>query len=142
MLTMSAVLFAVGCGGSDTGPTPPILPGAPFSQTDLRVGTGAVATAGKLVTVHYTGWIYDPSQPENKGQRFETSVGQEPFAFTLGVGQVIPGWDQGVPGMQVRGQRRLVIPPDLAYGTAGAGDGLIPPNATLVFDIELLDVQG
>lgn len=138
-LILSAVVLAFGCGG-DSSPTAPILPGAPFSQTDLRVGTGADATAGRRVTVHYTGWLYDHTRPELKGQQFETSVGRQPFSFPLGAGQVIRGWDQGVAGMKVGGQRRLVIPPDLAYGSAGAG-GVIPPNATLVFDIELLDVQ-
>ena len=139
---MSAVLLAVGCGGGNSSPTSPTLPGAPFSQTDTRVGTGADATAGRRVTVNYTGWLYDPTQPEQKGRQFDTSVGRPPppFAFTLGAGQVIRGWDQGVAGMKVGGQRRLVIPPDLAYGSAGAG-GVIPPNATLVFDIELLGVQ-
>ena len=139
-LALSAAVVAIGCGGS--GPTSPtILPGAPFSQTDLRVGTGADATAGRRVTVNYTGWLYDPTRPEQKGQQFDTSVGRQPFVFTLGAGQVIRGWDQGVAGMKVGGQRRLVIPPDLAYGSAGSGS-VIPPNATLVFDVELLDVQG
>lgn len=138
-LILSVAVLAAGCGG-DSSPTAPILPGAPFSQTDLRVGTGADALAGRRVTVHYTGWLYDPTQPAQKGREFETSVGRQPFPFTLGAGQVIRGWDQGVAGMKVGGQRRLVIPPDLAYGSAGA-QGVIPPNATLVFDIELLDVQ-
>ena len=139
-LTLSAAVVAIGCGGS--GPTSPtLLPGAPFSQTDLRVGTGADATAGRRVTVNYTGWLYDPTRPEQKGQQIDTSIGRQPFVFTLGAGQVIRGWDQGVAGMKVGGQRRLVIPPDLAYGSAGSGS-VIPPNATLVFDVELLDVQG
>jgi FKBP-type peptidyl-prolyl cis-trans isomerase len=90
--------------------------------------------------VNYTGWLYDPLRPENKGQQFDSSVGRQPFTFTLGAGQVIRGWDQGVPGMKVGGQRRLTIPPDLGYGANGAG-GVIPPNATLVFDVDLLDVQ-
>jgi len=137
-LILSVAALAIGCGG-DSSPTAPILPGAPFSQTDLRVGTGADATAGRQVTVHYTGWIYDPTRPELKGQQFETSVGRDPFSFPLGTGRVIRGWDQGVAGMKVGGQRRLVIPPDLAYGSTGQGP--IPPNATLVFDIELLEVQ-
>jgi FKBP-type peptidyl-prolyl cis-trans isomerase FkpA len=140
VLILSLAVLATGCGGGDSNPTAPILPGAPFSQTDSRVGTGADATAGRRVTVNYTGWLYDPTRPEQKGQQFDTSVGRPPFAFTLGAGQVIRGWDQGVAGMKVGGQRRLVIPPDLAYGSMGAG-GVIPPNATLVFDIELLDVQ-
>ena len=92
------------------------------------------------LTVHFSGWLYDPRQPENKGQQFDSSVGREPLAFTLGAGQVISGFDQGVTGMRVGGQRRLIIPPNLGFGTAGSDP--VPPNATLVFDIELLDVQG
>jgi FKBP-type peptidyl-prolyl cis-trans isomerase len=111
------------------------LPFAPFAQQDLRIGA-----VGRRVTVNYTGWLYDPTRMENKGQQFDTSVGRPPFGFTLGAGQVIRGWDQGVPGMKVGGQRRLTIPPDLAYGSNGAG-GVIPPNATLVFDVDLIDVQ-
>ena len=138
-LILGAAVVAIGCGGS--GPTSPtLLPGAPFSQTDLRVGTGADATPGRRVTVNYTGWLYDPTRPDQKGQQFDTSVGRQPFVFTLGAGQVIRGWDQGVAGMKVGGQRRLVVPPDLAYGSQGSG-GVIPPNATLVFDVELVDVQ-
>ena len=138
-LILGVAVVAIGCGGS--GPTSPtLLPGAPFSQTDLRVGTGADATPGRRVTVNYTGWLYDPTRPDQKGQQFDTSVGRQPFVFTLGAGQVIRGWDQGVAGMKVGGQRRLVIPPDLAYGSQGSG-GVIPPNATLVFDVELVDVQ-
>ncbi len=139
LLVVSAALAAIGCGGSSpTAPT--FLPFAEFSQTDLRVGDGAEATAGRSLTVHYTGWLYDPTQAEQKGQQFDTSVGRDPFTFTLGAGRVIQGWDQGVVGMKVGGQRRLIIPPSLAYGSTGSGP--IPPNATLVFDIELLDVQG
>jgi FKBP-type peptidyl-prolyl cis-trans isomerase len=135
-----ALLGAVACGG-DSGTSPTILPGAPFSTTDVRVGTGADATAGRRVTVNYTGWIYDPSRAENKGQQFDSSLGagRQPFPFTLGTGAVIRGFDQGVIGMKVGGLRRVTIPPDLAYGSAGSG-GVIPPNATLVFDIELLEV--
>jgi FKBP-type peptidyl-prolyl cis-trans isomerase FkpA len=135
-----AVVVAAGCGGNDSNPTGPILPFSPFAQQDVRVGAGAEASIGKRITVNYTGWLYDPTRPENKGQQFDTSIGRQPFTFTLGAGQVIRGWDQGVAGMKVGGQRRLTIPPDLAYGSTGAG-GVIPPNATLVFDVELLDVQ-
>ncbi|HXG54048.1 MAG TPA: FKBP-type peptidyl-prolyl cis-trans isomerase [Vicinamibacterales bacterium] len=124
------------CGGSPTSPAVNV----PYSQTDLRVGTGADATSGKRLTVNYTGWLYSAGAADNKGARFDSSDGRAPFQFTLGAGQVIRGWDQGVAGMKVGGQRRLVLPPDLAYGAAGAG-GSIPPNATLIFDIELLGVQ-
>lgn len=137
---MAGVVVAAGCSGNDSNPTGPILPFAPFAQQDLRVGTGADAATGRRVTVNYTGWFYDPTRPENKGQQFDTSVGRQPFTFTIGLGQVIRGWDQGVPGMKVGGQRRLTVPPELGYGANGSG-GVIPPNATLVFDIDLIDVQ-
>ena len=144
--------LASACGGNTTpnsgataspSPAPAPAPAAanPFTQTDLRAGTGTTAVAGKQVTVHYTGWLYDAKRPDQKGQEFDSSVGREPFTFTLGARQVIPGWDRGVEGMKIGGQRRLVIPPDLAYGPSGAG-GVIPPNATLVFDVELLKVEG
>ena len=106
--------------------------------TDLTVGTGAEATVGSSVTVIYEGWLYDAGQPDNKGYLFDTSPVQG-FTFVLGLGQVISGWDQGVSGMRVGGERRLIIPPDMAYGSTGAGR-LIPPNATLVFDIILVSV--
>jgi FKBP-type peptidyl-prolyl cis-trans isomerase len=109
-------------------------------MTDQKLGTGATATAGHTVEVHYTGWLFDPSQPENKGRKFDSSRDRgDPFRFELGAGQVIAGWDQGVEGMKVGGQRTLTIPPELGYGARGAG-GVIPPNATLVFDVELLGV--
>jgi FKBP-type peptidyl-prolyl cis-trans isomerase FkpA len=137
-LVLLSVVLAADCGGSDT-PASPSTPSAPFSQTDLRLGTGAEAVTGRTVSVDYTGWLYAPTQPEQKGQQFDTSAGRGPFSFTLGAGRVIQGWERGVPGMRVGGLRRLVIPPDLAYGAGGAPG--IPPNATLVFDVELLGVQ-
>ena len=100
---------------------------------DLTVGTGAVATPGTSVTVDYTGWLSD-------GTKFDSSVGREPFKFRLGAGEVIPGWDEGVKGMRVGGKRKLTIPPEMGYGAAGAG-GVIPPNATLVFEVELHQVE-
>ena len=140
VLIAAGVLATFACSGdSETSPT--ILPGAPFSTTDIRVGTGTEATSGRRATVNYTGWLYDPVLPENKGRQFDSSVGagRQPFALTVGAGGVIRGFDQGVTGMKVGGVRRVVIPPDLAYGSTGSGS-VIPPNATLVFDIELLDV--
>jgi FKBP-type peptidyl-prolyl cis-trans isomerase FkpA len=130
------VLLVVGACGSDstTGPSP--TTSAPYSQTDLVVGTGTIAAPGNLLTVAYTGWLHDSSKPDAKGSQFDTSTS---WQFPLGAGRVIRGWDQGVAGMRVGGQRRLVIPPDLAYGSAG--NGPIPPNATLVFDITLISVQ-
>jgi len=110
-------------------------------KLDEQVGSGAEAAAGKQVTVHYSGWLYDETKPDNKGQPFDSSrTRNEPFGFRLGAGQVIRGWDDGVAGMKVGGQRRLTIPPEYGYGARGAG-GVIPPNATLVFDVELLDVK-
>jgi FKBP-type peptidyl-prolyl cis-trans isomerase len=110
-----------------------------YSQIDLQDGTGAMATTGQTATVHYTGWLYAEAAPDNKGTQFDSSVGRGPFSFKLGSGQVIRGWDQGVQGMKVGGRRRLVLPPEFGYGARGAG-GIIPPNATLVFDVELLGV--
>jgi FKBP-type peptidyl-prolyl cis-trans isomerase FkpA len=109
--------------------------------TDLKEGTGMEARPGRRVSVHYTGWLYHPARPEHKGRQFDSSRDRgRPFDLTLGRGEVIPGWDQGLVGMKVGGQRRLVIPPALAYGREGTG-GDIPPNATLVFDVELMGVQ-
>jgi FKBP-type peptidyl-prolyl cis-trans isomerase FkpA len=114
---------------------------AALEVTDLVVGQGAEAAPGAKVTVHYTGWMYDNTRPEKKGTAFDSSrKSGQPFSFMLGQQQVIAGWDQGVTGMKVGGQRRLVIPSALAYGDRGAG-GVIPPGATLVFDVELLGVQ-
>lgn len=114
---------------------------AELTKTDAVVGSGEEATAGKTVSVHYTGWLYDEAAPDHKGKKFDSSRDRgEPFEFRLGAGQVIKGWDQGVEGMKVGGQRTLIIPPDLGYGARGAG-GVIPPNATLVFDVELLGVR-
>jgi FKBP-type peptidyl-prolyl cis-trans isomerase FkpA len=105
----------------------------------VRAGTRTAAATGKVLTVNYTGWLYDAAKTDGKGLQFETSVGGTPFTFTLGLGQVIAGWDQGLPGMKVGGLRRLVIPPSLAYGAVR--NGPIPPHASLVFEIELIDVQ-
>ncbi|MSR14049.1 MAG: FKBP-type peptidyl-prolyl cis-trans isomerase [Gammaproteobacteria bacterium] len=109
-------------------------------MVDHKIGTGILAISGKQVSVHYTGWLYDTTAPDNKGTKFDSSRDRgQPFKFSLGAGQVIAGWDQDVAGMCVGGQRTLTIPPELGYGARGAG-GVIPPNATLVFDVELLDV--
>jgi FKBP-type peptidyl-prolyl cis-trans isomerase FkpA len=130
-------LAAAGCGSDNpNSPTPPY---APFSQTDLVVGTGAEAVVGRRVFVNYTGWLYDPAGTDGKGRQFDSSANRGPFDFALGTGFVIRGWDQGVVGMRVGGRRRLVIPPELGYGNQA--NGPIPANSTLVFDIELLNVQ-
>ena len=107
---------------------------------DTTPGTGAEATRGAHVTVHYTGWLFSEGAPGNRGDKFDSSKDRnDPFDFPLGAGHVIRGWDEGVQGMKVGGTRMLVIPPDLGYGARGAG-GVIPPNATLVFEVELLGV--
>ena len=134
-----AVLLVLGaapaCSSSSVAPS--TTSSAPFSQTDLVVGTGTPAGAGNRATVAYTGWLYDSSKADGKGTQFDSGAS---FTFTLGAGSVIKGWDQGVVGMMVGGKRRLVIPPELAYGSSSPGAG-IPPNATLVFDITLASVQ-
>jgi FKBP-type peptidyl-prolyl cis-trans isomerase FkpA len=112
-----------------------------LQKIDNKLGTGAEAIKGVSVVVHYTGWLYAPAAPDHKGTKFDSSRDRnEPFVFPLGGGRVIRGWDEGVAGMKVGGQRTLIIPPDMGYGSRGAG-GVIPPGATLVFDVELLDVK-
>jgi FKBP-type peptidyl-prolyl cis-trans isomerase len=125
--------IAAGCGDSPTSPAPA------FSQTDIRVGSGTAAAAGNTLTVHYTGWLYDGSKSDLKGLQFETNVGGTPFTFPLGQARVIAGWDQGLVGIQPGGIRRLVIPPALAYGAVR--NGPIPPNSTLIFEIEVTTVE-
>ena len=130
---LPAALLA-GCNGSPTSPA------VVFSQTDLRAGSGVPALSGNLISVYYTGWLYDPNRPDQKGLQFETNFGAEtPLTFTLGVGDVIAGWDSGLLNMRVGGLRRLVIPASLAYGDVRRGP--IPANATLVFEVELLSVE-
>jgi FKBP-type peptidyl-prolyl cis-trans isomerase len=110
-------------------------------QTELAAGQGQAIAAGEVAVVHYTGWLYEPGAPDNKGRKFDSSRDRnDPFDFTVGAGEVIAGWDQGVAGMQVGTSRRLVIPPELGYGARGAG-GVIPGGATLVFDVELLAIR-
>ena len=110
----------------------------PYSQVDLRLGTGADAVTGKSVVVNYTGWLYDPSKADGKGLQFDSSVGTTPLTFTIGTGQVIEGFDRGVTGMKAGGARRVVIPPSLGYGSSR--NNSIPPYATLVFEMELVEV--
>jgi FKBP-type peptidyl-prolyl cis-trans isomerase len=138
VIAIVLAVSAAACGGSDssTSPSAPTPPSAAFSQTDVITGTGATATQGRTIMVSYTGWLYDPTRPESKGTQFDSNGG---FTFPLGVGRVIPGWDQGVVGMRIGGLRRLVIPPNLAYGSQA--NGQIPGNSTLVFDIMLLAVN-
>ena len=150
---LAALVLALACASAYAqGSTPP-APAAPSTMSnlsatvtdlqklDVKQGTGVEASAGKPVLVHYTGWLYDSAAPEGKGAKFDSSRDRGvPFGFFLGGGKVIKGWDQGVVGMKVGGQRRLVIPPQLGYGERGAG-GVIPPNATLIFDVELIEVK-
>jgi FKBP-type peptidyl-prolyl cis-trans isomerase FkpA len=109
-----------------------------LKKFDMKVGDGKEALSGMTVNVHYTGWLYDKSVPDSKGKKFDSSRDRNRhFTFPLGAGRVIKGWDQGVQGMKVGGQRTLIIPPSLGYGSRGAGNA-IPPNATLIFDVELI----
>lgn len=136
VLAVSAVLFLAACAGNTETTTVTQL-----IRQDGQIGTGAEAQSGRVVTVHYTGWLYDESRPDHKGAQFDSSRDRnEPFSFNLGAGEVIRGWDEGVAGMKVGGRRTLTIPPEMGYGARGAG-GVIPPNATLLFDVELLSVK-
>lgn len=110
-------------------------------KTDTKIGEGMLAVAGQQVAVHYSGWLYDEAAPMHKGKLFDSSRERgSPLEFPLGAGRVIRGWDEGVAGMKVGGQRTLIIPPALGYGASGAG-GVIPPNATLIFDVELIAIR-
>jgi FKBP-type peptidyl-prolyl cis-trans isomerase FkpA len=131
----TAAILAVivtACSDSQTAPTSSSVQ---FATTDLRVGGGAEATTGKTATVNYTGWLYNGLAADNKGSQFDSGS----FSFIVGTNQVIPGFSNGVTGMKVGGSRRMIIPPNLAYGASGSGP--IPPNASLVFDVELVGVQ-
>ena len=128
--------LGVGC----TSPTSPTFR-AEFATIDLRVGTGAEAATGMTVLVNYTGWLYDDTKADKKGEQFDASKPDQPFVFKLGGAQVIAGMDLGVQGMKVGGLRRIIIPTSLAYDRAGAGTQ-IPPNASLVFEVELLSIVG
>ena len=144
-VVLIAVLFAVnGCSKSNESNKESGMNASGVSElikNDVVVGAGDEATTGKTVFVHYTGWLYDEGAPDHKGKKFDSSRDRgEAFDFALGAGRVIKGWDQGVAGMKVGGRRTLIIPPDLGYGSRGAG-GVIPPNATLVFEVELLGVR-
>jgi hypothetical protein len=137
-VVVGCVLTLAGIAGCSNTPTNP-SPNVPFSQTDILLGTGDEATSGKTLTVKYSGWLYDTTQSDRKGIIFDTSTGGEGFSFTLGAGQVIQGWDQGLVGMRVGGLRRLIIPPSMAYG--GTRRYSIPAYSTLIFDVQLVDVQ-
>jgi FKBP-type peptidyl-prolyl cis-trans isomerase FkpA len=134
-IVIVSATFVSGCSDGT-----PVSPAPIFSQTDLRAGSGIPALAGYKVSVYYTGWLYDPTRPEGKGLQFETNVGAEtPLTFTLGVGQVIAGWDSGILNQRVGGLRLLVIPASLAYG--GIRSGPIPAHAALVFEVDLISAE-
>jgi FKBP-type peptidyl-prolyl cis-trans isomerase len=145
--------FAAACGGGEGTGTPgnpepasgPQLPEGAIAQLtpiDVVVGEGAVAEPGATAVVHYTGWLYEPSAPDRRGAKFDSSVDRgAPFTFPLGGGRVIRGWDEGVAGMRVGGKRLLFIPPEYGYGERGAAGGAIPPNATLYFEVDLLELR-
>lgn len=139
MLNLSAVIFSMVLlqqhAFSDTTKITDLI------KNDTKIGAGEEATGGHTVKVHYTGWLYKADAPQKKGVKFDSSVDRgEPFIFPLGSGRVIKGWDQGVVGMKIGGQRTLIVPAHLGYGARGAGDS-IPPNAVLVFDVELLELH-
>ena len=145
-VALSSSIFMAACSDK-TASTAPSSPQATdikmvdLVKTDVKVGDGTEATAGKMVSVHYTGWLYDEKAADKHGTKFDSSRDRgQPFEFPLGGGRVIKGWDEGVQGMKIGGQRTLVIPAEMGYGARGAG-GVIPPNATLLFDVELLGVQ-
>ena len=145
-LTLLLLVFTTAaCGGSSSHvaeidrPVPDSGITA-LQKIDTKTGTGNEARKGMYVQVHYTGWFYDVNAADHKGKQFDSSRGKDPFTFRLGDGEVIPGWDEGVVGMKVGGTRTLVIPPALGYGPQGAA-GQIPPNATLLFDVELVEAK-
>jgi FKBP-type peptidyl-prolyl cis-trans isomerase FkpA len=141
VVMIALLALAVAACSKDNSPTAPTV-NVPFSTVDLRTGTGVEATNGRTLTVNYTGWLYSTTGTDNKGTQFDSSLsaGRTPFSFVLGTGNVIQGWHQGIVGMRVGGLRRLILPPNLAYGTQGRPPE-IPGNSTLIFDVELLGVQ-
>jgi FKBP-type peptidyl-prolyl cis-trans isomerase FkpA len=121
---------------------PVAFAGPQLLTEDLRPGAGEPARSGTILTVHYTGWLYQPDALGYRGKKFDSSRDRgKPFQFMLGAGRVLKGWEVGLVGMQVGGLRRLVIPPEMAYGSKGVGNGLIPPDSTLVFEVELLGIE-
>jgi FKBP-type peptidyl-prolyl cis-trans isomerase FkpA len=143
-LALTALTACGGGGGAEEEEQPPPMADSGITtlqKQDVTTGTGGEATRGKTVRVHYTGWLYDASAGDKRGRKFDSSKDRnEPFEFRLGAQEVIEGWDEGVAGMKVGGTRVLTIPPAMGYGAGGAGN-VIPPNATLVFEVELLDVR-
>lgn len=140
--SLLAIALAASAQSPASPPPPAAVPAEVLLVTDLVPGIGDEVLPGMVAIVHYTGWLFDPAAPDGHGRWFDSSRERgQPFSFPLGAGRVIRGWDQGVAGMKVGGLRRLVIPPALAYGARDIGRGLIPPNSTLLFEIELLAVE-
>lgn len=148
ILALTASLMLTGCGSNTSISSKSVhlssktmVTSSGFQKIDTAIGQGPMAQAGQTVLVHYTGWLYDRTAAANRGVKFDSSVDRgQPFGFPLGAGRVIKGWDNGVAGMQVGGKRTLIIPADMGYGVRGAGNK-IPPNATLLFDVELLGIK-
>jgi FKBP-type peptidyl-prolyl cis-trans isomerase len=141
VLLLATSIFSTTACSEQAAPKTEISNMTELIKTDVKLGEGDLATAGKSVSVHYTGWLYDAAAPDHHGKKFDSSRDRnEPFVFPLGAGRVIKGWDVGVEGMKIGGHRTLIIPASMGYGARGAG-GAIPPNATLVFDVELLAVH-
>ena len=138
VLGLGLALAVTACKRNEA-PAPAAADSIALQKIDTVAGTGKEAVEGTTVVVHYTGWLYEPKAESKHGAQFDSSSGREPFSFQLGAGQVIPGWDAGVQGMKVGGKRTLIIPSSLGYGSSGAGP--IPPNANLIFDVELLEVR-
>lgn len=143
-LGLGLTLALAGCDRNQASQTPATAstaaaPAVAFQKIDTIQGSGTEATAGATAVVNYTGWLYVPESESLRGAQFDSSVGRSPFSFQLGAGQVIKGWDDGVQGMKVGGKRTLILPPEMGYGAGGAGP--IPPNASLIFDVELLEVR-
>jgi FKBP-type peptidyl-prolyl cis-trans isomerase len=137
---LASLLTLGACKPASETSTQPSIPPQKFEIADVAVGSGKAIAAGATAVVHYTGWLFDPSAADHHGKKFDSSRDRgEPLRFTVGGGQVIKGWDDGVVGMQVGSQRQLIIPPEMAYGASGRAS--IPPNATLVFDVELLAIE-
>jgi FKBP-type peptidyl-prolyl cis-trans isomerase FkpA len=152
LVGLAVALLAVGCNNDDGGgsPTDPSQVNVEFSTTDLVVGTGAEAVQGRTATLAFELWLYNPAGTASKGTRIQGSTDPNPQApgtqigpviFVIGSGTLIPGFDQGVRGMKVGGKRRMYVPPSMAYGSSGTRDGSVPPNASIVFEVELTSVQ-
>jgi FKBP-type peptidyl-prolyl cis-trans isomerase FkpA len=146
-VVITCTLMIAACGSKNSEPATNAATSAPAAITelqriDIEVPNGEGVSQGQVAVVHYTGWLYDAHASDHKGKKFDSSRDRgEPFRFKIGAGNVIKGWDEGVQGMRVGGQRRLIVPASLAYGSEGAGGGVIPPDSSLVFDVELLAIE-